>query len=163
MNVFQAVLFTDFLVGVSDMGSYHCLDATIFCVLNFFGFLVIFQRFLSFQLGDKCFQYSTTTLEYFQHFYHCFIFMQLYYCWHLLNLRGNFEIEYIAPGFKLRILNFEKCFWHFLFFLVAYLIFVLQHQYYMIVFSTCNTCFNQTILLLLALFKLRGNLLFCLR
>ena len=47
------------------------------------------------------------------------------YCWHLLNMRGNFEIEYIAPGFKLRDLNFEKCFWHLLFFLVAYFMLVL--------------------------------------
>ena len=46
MNVFQAVLFTDFLVGVSDMGSYHCLDATIFYVLNFCFFSDILALFI---------------------------------------------------------------------------------------------------------------------
>ena len=50
----------------------------------------------------------------------------------------EFQIELVAPGFKLQTLNFDSVFGTFNF-LIDQSIFVLQHQCFMIVFSTCNT------------------------
>ena len=46
MNVFQAILFTDFLVSVGDMDIYHCLNVTVFYILNILVFSDILALFI---------------------------------------------------------------------------------------------------------------------
>ena len=73
------------------------------------------------------------------------LFLHLYYLHYIDSFvivtstkAREFQIDFVAPDFKLQTLNFDSVFGTFSF-SIDQIIFVLQHQYFIIVFSTYDT------------------------